>query len=199
MGIYNADHFCCTRLSSRVESLQVSSLLTSNLDAPAPSPAGDASHQQARAGREGHERAWIIHPPDSQARLRVLRRLAVLYEPPHLHLQPRRATCTQQPSCRVHCEAAAVEGADYSRILQYVGCNFFRLHELIRVRHIVNNRDKVVGLKGYEVTQIEQKVQLLLDSSGAKIVPLKRKTVVSVTESARGIWSGFHTPEPYRI
>jgi large subunit ribosomal protein L43 len=63
----------------------------------------------------------------------------------------------------------------------------------------VNGRDKVIGLKGYEVTQIEQKVQLLLDASGAKIVPLKRKAVVSTTESARGIWSGLHTPEPYRI
>ena len=63
----------------------------------------------------------------------------------------------------------------------------------------VNNREKVIGLKGFETNQIAQKVQLLLDSSGSKIVPLKRKTVVSTTESARGIWSGFHTPEPYKI
>ncbi|KAL5495621.1 MRPL51 [Sanghuangporus weigelae] len=63
----------------------------------------------------------------------------------------------------------------------------------------LNDRDKVIGLKGYEVTQIQQKVQLLLDSSGAKIVPLKRKTVVSTTEAARGIWSGLHVPEPYKI
>ncbi|THH11802.1 hypothetical protein EW145_g429 [Phellinidium pouzarii] len=63
----------------------------------------------------------------------------------------------------------------------------------------LNNRDKVIGLKGFEVTQIQQKVQILLDSSGAKIVPLKRKMVVSTTESARGIWSGFHTPVPYKI
>ncbi|KLO20556.1 hypothetical protein SCHPADRAFT_816596 [Schizopora paradoxa] len=63
----------------------------------------------------------------------------------------------------------------------------------------LNNRDKVIGLKGFEVTQIQQKVQLLLDSSGNKIVPLKRKTVVSSTEAARGIWSGLHVPEPYRI
>jgi len=63
----------------------------------------------------------------------------------------------------------------------------------------LNNRDKVVGLKGFEVTQIQQKVQLVLESSGAKIVPLKRKTVVSTTEAARGIWSGMHVPEPYRI
>ncbi|KAH8120536.1 thioredoxin-like protein [Phellopilus nigrolimitatus] len=63
----------------------------------------------------------------------------------------------------------------------------------------LNNRDKVIGLKDFEVTQIQQKVQLLLDASGAKIVPLKRKTVVSTTEAARGIWSGFHVPEPYKI
>jgi large subunit ribosomal protein L43 len=70
---------------------------------------------------------------------------------------------------------------------------------LLLMRLQVNNRDKVIGLKGYDVNQIAQKVQLLLDSTGAKIVPLKRKTVVSTTESARGIWSGFHTPEPYKI
>ncbi|KAJ8091363.1 39S ribosomal protein L51, mitochondrial [Marasmius tenuissimus] len=59
----------------------------------------------------------------------------------------------------------------------------------------LNNRDKVIGLKGLEVTGIEQKVQLLLDSSGAKIKPLK-KTVESSTEAARGIWSGLHAERP---
>lgn len=46
---------------------------------------------------------------------------------------------------------------------------------------------------------IEQKVQILLDSSGAKIKPLKRDAVVSRTEAARGIWSGLHVEEPFRI
>ncbi|PPQ67373.1 hypothetical protein CVT25_005952 [Psilocybe cyanescens] len=50
----------------------------------------------------------------------------------------------------------------------------------------VNNRDKVIPLKSLEVTGIHQKVQLLLDSSGAKIVPLKRRAVESTTESPRG-------------
>ncbi|KAK1226995.1 39S ribosomal protein L51, mitochondrial [Marasmius sp. AFHP31] len=59
----------------------------------------------------------------------------------------------------------------------------------------LNNRDKVIGLKGLEVTGIQQKVQLLLDSSGAKIKPLK-KTVESSTEAARGIWSGLHAERP---
>ncbi|KAI4522905.1 hypothetical protein K525DRAFT_222717 [Schizophyllum commune Loenen D] len=60
----------------------------------------------------------------------------------------------------------------------------------------VNNRDKVIPLRDLEVNGIEKKVQLLLDSSGAKIVPLKRRTVESMTESARGIWSGLHAPRP---
>uniref|UniRef100_A0A8H8CPK4 Large ribosomal subunit protein mL43 n=1 Tax=Psilocybe cubensis TaxID=181762 RepID=A0A8H8CPK4_PSICU len=60
----------------------------------------------------------------------------------------------------------------------------------------VNNRDKVIPLKSLEVTGIHQKVQLLLDSSGAKIVPLKRRAVESTTESPRGIWSGLHADRP---
>lgn len=71
---------------------------------------------------------------------------------------------------------------------------------LTKTRHAsVNNRDKVIGLKGFEVNGIEQKVQILLDSSGAKIKPLKRDAVVSRTEAARGIWSGLHVEEPFRI
>ena len=63
----------------------------------------------------------------------------------------------------------------------------------------MNNRDKVIPLNGFEVTGIQQKVQLLLDSSGAKIKPLKRRTVESTTEAARGIWSGMHVEEPFKI
>ncbi|RDX56270.1 hypothetical protein K466DRAFT_594736 [Polyporus arcularius HHB13444] len=63
----------------------------------------------------------------------------------------------------------------------------------------INNRDKVIGLKDFEVTGISNKVQLLLDSSGAKIKPLKRLTVESQTEATRGIWSGLHVEEPFRI
>ncbi|KAH9836544.1 thioredoxin-like protein [Rhodofomes roseus] len=62
----------------------------------------------------------------------------------------------------------------------------------------INDRDKVIPLKGFEVTGIQQKVKLLLDSSGAKIKPLKRRTVESTTEAARGIWSGLHG-EPFKI
>lgn len=63
----------------------------------------------------------------------------------------------------------------------------------------VNNRDKVVPLNGLEVNGIQKKVQLLLDSSGAKIKPLKRRTVETTTESARGIWSGLHVDQLFKI
>ena len=60
----------------------------------------------------------------------------------------------------------------------------------------MNNRDKVIPLKELEVTAIQKKVQLLLDASGVKIVPLKRRAVESTTEAARGIWSGLHAERP---
>ncbi|KAF8807660.1 hypothetical protein BYT27DRAFT_7165625 [Phlegmacium glaucopus] len=60
----------------------------------------------------------------------------------------------------------------------------------------LNNREKVIPLNSLEVTAIHKKVQLLLDSSGAKIRPLKRRTVESTTEAARGIWSGLHADRP---
>ncbi|EDR15102.1 mitochondrial 54S ribosomal protein MRPL51 [Laccaria bicolor S238N-H82] len=60
----------------------------------------------------------------------------------------------------------------------------------------VNNRDKVIPLNSLEVTGIHKKVRLLLDSSGAKIKPLKRRPVESTTQAARGIWSGLHADRP---
>jgi len=65
---------------------------------------------------------------------------------------------------------------------------------------VVNTRDKVIDLKDFEVTGIQKKVELLLDSSGAKIKALKGSRVVeSTTEAARGIWSGLHVDVPYKI
>ena len=64
---------------------------------------------------------------------------------------------------------------------------------------LVNNRDKVISLVGLEETGITQKVKLLLEASGAKIKSLKHKDVVSVTESTRGIWSGLHADNIYKI
>lgn len=64
----------------------------------------------------------------------------------------------------------------------------------------MNTRDKVIGLKDYEVNGIQKKVELLLDSSGAKIRHLKGSRVVeSTTEAARGIWSGMHVDAPFKI
>lgn len=59
-----------------------------------------------------------------------------------------------------------------------------------------NNRDKVIPLNNLEVTEIERKVDLLLQASGAKIKHLKRRNVESTTEAARGIWSGLHAVRP---
>ncbi|KAF8488166.1 thioredoxin-like protein [Gautieria morchelliformis] len=56
----------------------------------------------------------------------------------------------------------------------------------------MNGREKVVPLNGFEMTMVQQKVQLLLDASGSQIKPLKNRTVESFTESPRGIWSGLH-------
>lgn len=73
-------------------------------------------------------------------------------------------------------------------------------HEPIARGFYANGRDKVIPLNKLEVTGIERKVQLLMDSSGAKIKPLKgARTVESTTESARGIWSGMHVDTPFII
>jgi large subunit ribosomal protein L43 len=63
----------------------------------------------------------------------------------------------------------------------------------------VNNRDKVISLVDLEENGIAAKVKLLLESSGAKIKALKRSDVVSITPSARGIWSGLHAEDRYKI
>lgn len=72
----------------------------------------------------------------------------------------------------------------------------FVAHIITLIPASVNNRDKVVPLNSLEVTAIQQKIRLLLDASGAKIKPLKRRPVESTTESPRGIWSGLHADRP---
>jgi large subunit ribosomal protein L43 len=64
--------------------------------------------------------------------------------------------------------------------------------------HAVNGNEKVIPLNGFEVTGIQQKVQLLLDSAGALVKPFNRRPVHSTTEAARGIWSGLHDT-PFKI
>ncbi|KAI5454177.1 39S ribosomal protein L51, mitochondrial [Naganishia albida] len=63
--------------------------------------------------------------------------------------------------------------------------------------HYVNGRDKVICVNKMEANEIANKVQLLLDSSGAKLKHLKNLQVQAGpgAESARGIWSGLHVPE----
>ncbi|KAG1757946.1 hypothetical protein EDB19DRAFT_76937 [Suillus lakei] len=75
-------------------------------------------------------------------------------------------------------------------------CDTERSSDLI----VVNGRDKVIPLQEFEVNGVEKKVQLLLDSSGAKIKQLKKGRIVeSTTEAARGIWSGLHVDTPFKI
>lgn len=63
----------------------------------------------------------------------------------------------------------------------------------------MNNRDKVISLVGLEETGITAKVKILLESSGAKMKSLKNAHVFSVTPSTRGIWSGLHVDDVYKI
>jgi len=63
----------------------------------------------------------------------------------------------------------------------------------------LNDRTKVIGLKKLTKSEVMDKIQLLLDSSGAKIKSLKGQPVKSTTPSTRGIWSGMHVEEPFKI
>lgn len=64
---------------------------------------------------------------------------------------------------------------------------------------LVNGRSKEVCLKGLSHSEVTQRIQLLLDSSGAKIKALKGHPVQSTTPSVRGVWSGMHVEEPLKI
>ncbi|BGP18827.1 hypothetical protein JCM10213_003482 [Rhodosporidiobolus nylandii] len=55
-----------------------------------------------------------------------------------------------------------------------------------------NNRTKVIPLHSLPPSSVLSKAQLLLDSSGAKIVELRRPGVEGKAESVRGVWSAFH-------
>ncbi|WVQ66920.1 uncharacterized protein L199_005111 [Kwoniella botswanensis] len=60
--------------------------------------------------------------------------------------------------------------------------------------HYVNGRDKVICVNKLEMDGVSNKVNLLLNSSGAKIKPLKNLTLEAApaSESARGVWSALH-------
>jgi large subunit ribosomal protein L43 len=102
-----------------------------------------------------------------------------------------------------HVEIVVKQRNNKEPIVRGFYCTFYTscvsLYDDLMCGYTVNNRDKVIPLNGFEVNGVQQKVQLLLDSSGAKIKPLKRRTVESTTEAARGIWSGLHVEEPFKI
>ncbi|ORY33412.1 hypothetical protein BCR39DRAFT_519897 [Naematelia encephala] len=60
--------------------------------------------------------------------------------------------------------------------------------------HYVNGRDKVICVNRLEHNQVAQKVDLLLNSSGAKMKHIRRIQVEAAPggEAARGIWSAIH-------
>ncbi|GAA5847982.1 hypothetical protein JCM3766R1_005929 [Sporobolomyces carnicolor] len=64
-------------------------------------------------------------------------------------------------------------------------------HPMLRGLYL-NGRSKEICVRSLEPSSIAQKVKLLLDSSGAKITPIRRPKVESTNESVRGIWSAFH-------
>ena len=90
---------------------------------------------------------------------------------------------------RVRREAAAGQASDAQGVLQCVT-------SLNQSDHSANGRDKVVSVKRHDFTQIGQKVDLLLDSSGSKIHKLAHRHVESTNESVRGIWSQLHADMP---
>jgi large subunit ribosomal protein L43 len=83
-------------------------------------------------------------------------------------------------------------GSTQTRCVEY-------LHNILLVFSVVNERTKVIGLKKLTKSEVMDKIQLLLDSSGAKIKSLKGQPVQSTTPSTRGIWSGMHVEEPFKI
>lgn len=53
-------------------------------------------------------------------------------------------------------------------------------------------RSKQVNLANLDANQVEQKLNLVVQSSGNKLNSLKKKSVISRNEGARGIWSQLH-------
>ncbi|WRT70164.1 uncharacterized protein IL334_007158 [Kwoniella shivajii] len=60
--------------------------------------------------------------------------------------------------------------------------------------HYINGRDKVICVNKLEMEGVSNKVNILLNSSGAKIKSLKNLTLEAApaSESARGVWSALH-------
>jgi hypothetical protein len=122
--------------------------------------------------------------------------MAHISQHPFLHSCTRPSPRTRKPPYRTRPQAEKPKGTHRPRILRYNTSFLLSLTLSSSSSFPVNDRDKVIPLKHLQVTAIQKKVQLLLDSSGAKILPLKRRSVESTTESPRGIWSGLHADRP---
>ena len=122
--------------------------------------------------------------------------MALFPQHPHLSHQTAPPPCTPQPTRRARRQAAHPQTAHPPRLLWSVPLP--SLHPIIHSTplSLANSRDKVIPLQDLEVSAIQQKVQLLLDASGAKIKHLSRSPVSSSTEATRGIWSGLHADRP---
>lgn len=70
-------------------------------------------------------------------------------------------------------------------------------HPILRGEY-TNGKEKVICVRNMEPSKIEQKLNVLRDSSGAQLKPYRGNPVKSVNESVRGIWSPFHVEKPYR-
>ncbi|KAJ3575913.1 hypothetical protein NP233_g773 [Leucocoprinus birnbaumii] len=114
----------------------------------------------------------------------------------HPHLPPHAAPAVARQTHTSSSWSSSATTGSPSSVVSTVRVCPLRISLIELIYFLANNRDKVIPLNGLEVTAIQQKVQLLLDSSGAKIKPLKRKPVESTTEAARGIWSGLHADRP---
>ncbi|GAA5835467.1 hypothetical protein JCM5353_000152 [Sporobolomyces roseus] len=64
-------------------------------------------------------------------------------------------------------------------------------HPILRALYL-NGRSKEICVRSLQPSSIAQKLKLLLDSSGAKIVKIRRPRVESTNEPVRGMWSAFH-------
>lgn len=59
------------------------------------------------------------------------------------------------------------------------------------IGHYINGRTKPICVRNLEPLEVLQKVELLRDASGKKLVR-SNKAVESTRESVRGIWSPYH-------
>ncbi|KAI1075306.1 thioredoxin-like protein [Whalleya microplaca] len=65
-----------------------------------------------------------------------------------------------------------------------------RKHPVL-IGHYINGKQKSICVKNMEALQILKKVELLRDASGEKVKRVN-KSVTSINESVRGIWSPYH-------